>query len=174
MLLDQSNSYGKDQPLSACLIQKFENASCRHQPQDCSSLPSSVEDYPKGFPQISCFLDSDDAFMVYRRFGCVYSRLLLSKQDEMSKMEAQLLTMDKTDQADNNGRYLMSRSLDVDREEIPQWWDGQSRCQLLGKLEKLALEYGEYFQIQIWPFWPGIFAKSFQNSFQYYRNIITL
>ena len=90
----------------------------------------------------------------------------------MSKMEAQLLAMDKTDQADNNGRYLKSRSLDVDREEIPQWWDGQSRCQLLEKLEKLALEYGEYFQLQIWTMWPRILAKSCQGSFHYYCSII--
>ena len=86
--------------------------------------------------------------MVYRRFGPVYSRLLLSKQDEMSRMEATLLAMDRTDQAENNGQYLMSRSLDVEREEIPETWEGQSRVKLLEKLEKLALEYGRYPQPQ--------------------------
>ena len=103
-----------------------------------------VEDYPRGFPQISRFLDSDDAFMVYRRFGTVYSRLLLSKQDEMSSMEDLLLGMDKTDRDNNNGRYLMSRQKDVDRgNDIPSAWQGQSRIQLIEKLEKLALEYGK-------------------------------
>ena len=92
---------------------------------------------------MSCFFDSDDAFMVYRRFGSVYSRLLLSKQDEMSKMEAKLLAWDRTDQADNNGDYLMSRSLDVEREQIPEVWEGLSRVELLEKMEKLALEYGK-------------------------------
>lgn len=82
--------------------------------------------------------------MVYRRFGTVYSRLLLSKQDEMSRMEALLLSMDKTDRDDNNGCYLQSRHLDVEREnDIPRTWQGQSRVQLIEKLEKLALEYGE-------------------------------
>ena len=105
---------------------------------------AQVEDYPWGFPKISCFLDSDDAFMVYRRFGVVYSRLLLSKQDEMSRLEARLLAMDRTDLALENGHYLMSRPLDVEREEIPEAWEGQSRVQLLEKMEKVALEYGMY------------------------------
>lgn len=102
-----------------------------------------LEDYPRGFPKLSCFLDSDDAFMVYRRFGPVYSRLLLSKQDEMSRMEAKLLAWDKTDQAENNECYLMSRSEDVERDRIPEIWEGQSRVTLLEKFEKLALEYAE-------------------------------
>ncbi|KAF6226905.1 hypothetical protein HO133_008346 [Letharia lupina] len=102
-----------------------------------------LQDYPRGFPKISCFLDSDDAFMVYRRFGSVYSRLLLSKQDEMSRMEATLLAMDQTDHADGNESYLMSRPFDVEREEIPEVWKGQSRVKLLERMEKVALEYAE-------------------------------
>ncbi len=89
--------------------------------------------------------------MVYRRFGTVYSRLLLNKQDEMSNMEAQLLGMDKTDRDHNNGRYLLSRTRDVDRgNDIPAAWQGQSRVKLLGKLEKLALEYGKRH------YWPDV------------------
>ena len=61
----------------------------------------------------------------------------------MSRMEATLLAWDKTDQYENNERYLMSRSEDVERETIPEVWEGQSRVMLLEKMEKLALEYGE-------------------------------
>ena len=82
--------------------------------------------------------------MVYRRFGSVYSRLLLSKQDELGRMEATLLGMDRMDLADGKGKYLMSRPLDVQREGIPRAWRGVSRVELLGKMEKLALEYGMY------------------------------
>lgn len=104
----------------------------------------TVQDYPKGFPRLACFLDSDDAFMVYRRFGLVFSRLLLNKQDEIQKMEATLLAMDSSDKNLDNGKYLMSRIQDVKREEesIPQGWP-ETRPQLLEKLEKKALEYGE-------------------------------
>lgn len=59
-----------------------------------------------------------------------------------------LLAMDQTDQVEDNGHYLMSRPLDIEREEIPEAWEGQSRVQLLEKLEKLALEYGKSLQSQ--------------------------
>lgn len=59
-------------------------------------------------------------------------------------MEALLLSMDKTDRDNNDGHYLQSRHLDVEREnDIPRAWQGQSRVQLIEELEKLALEYGE-------------------------------
>lgn len=65
----------------------------------------------------------------------------------MSNMESLLLGMDKTDKANNNGKYLQSRALDVGRgNDIPAAWQGQSRVQLIEKLEKLALEYGKRHQ----------------------------
>ena len=95
-----------------------------------------------GFPKLSCFLDSDDAFMVYRRFGYVFSRLLTCKQDEIGRIEATLKAMDQTDAAEGNGRFLMSHKLDEDRVDIPLGWS-ESRKQLMEKLEKKALEYGK-------------------------------
>ena len=106
------------------------------------TLIVQVEDYPTGYPKLSCFLDSDDAFMVYRRFGSVFSRLLLHKQDEISGIEAKLLGMDKTDDTETDRQYLMSRDLDVKRDGIPEAWRGETRPQLLEKLEKKTLEYG--------------------------------
>ncbi|KAM0799441.1 hypothetical protein BDR22DRAFT_822431 [Usnea florida] len=104
----------------------------------------SVQDYPVGFPQMSRFFDSDDSFMIYRRFGTVYSRLILSKQDEMTRMEDQLLGMDRTDRDNNNERYLRSRQFDVKRgNDIPAAWKGESRVQLIKRLEKKALEYAQ-------------------------------
>ena len=101
-----------------------------------------VENFPNGFPRLSCFLDSDDAFMVYRRFGTVFSRLLLSKQDELSRMEMELNGMDKNDEANGDENYLMSNTLDADRPSIPTTWP-QSRPELLAKMEKTAVEYGK-------------------------------
>ena len=82
--------------------------------------------------------------MVYRRFGLVFSRLLLNKQDEIREMEATLLAMDRTDQANGNDEYLMSRTEDANRnhESVPSLWS-ETRTQLLERLEKKTLEYGE-------------------------------
>ena len=100
-----------------------------------------VEDFPRGFPKLARFLDSDDNFMVYRRFGTVCSRLILSKQDEISKMERLLHSMDKMDARGESAKYLMSHTLDVERDGIPELWP-ESRPQLMEKLEKKILEYG--------------------------------
>ncbi|KAL8912468.1 MAG: hypothetical protein Q9172_007500, partial [Xanthocarpia lactea] len=105
-----------------------------------------LETFPKGFPRVACFLDSDDCFMVYKRFGIVFSRLLLNKQDEIRHMEDELQAMDKTDDAPGGGRYLMSRDEDVKRDPTSIPWlqtEPQTRPQLLEKLELKILEYSE-------------------------------
>ena len=102
-----------------------------------------MEDYPRGFPKLAHFLDSDDAFMVYRRFGTVFSRLLLYKQDEISRKEETLQAMDRYDSNRNdNHKYLMSRVVDVERGDPPKEWP-QSRLELIKDLERLCLEYGD-------------------------------
>ena len=166
---------------SACPRSKSENVTfLTNSPsaKQSANQSRSVEDYPPGFPKISCFLDSDDAFMVYRRFGSVYSRLLLSKQDELGRMEALLLAMDRTDLADGNGNYLKSRPLDVARERIPEEWEGVSRVALLERMEKVALEYGmywneflsystTYFELCVLCFIEGAFDSMLQRPFLY-------
>ena len=72
----------------------------------------------------------------------MFARLLLNKQDEISGIEARLLGMDKMDNTETNRQYLKSRALDVDRDGVPKAWRGETRPQLLKKLEKKALEYG--------------------------------
>ena len=99
-----------------------------------------VEDFPNGFPRLSCFLDSDDAFMIYRRFGTVISRLLLLKQDEISRMEDILCRMDSLDEANGNQNYLMSYKLDGGRSDALTVFP-ESRIELLQRIEKKVLEY---------------------------------
>ncbi|KAF2236189.1 hypothetical protein EV356DRAFT_498626 [Viridothelium virens] len=67
-----------------------------------SAAPNSVlvrqlESCPRGYPNFAAFLDSDESFMVYRRFGYLQSRLLLEKQDELRKLET---TLDEWDERD--------------------------------------------------------------------------
>lgn len=109
-----------------------------------------VEDFPRGFPRLACFLDSDDSFMVYKRFGIVFSRLLLNKQDEIRLLEARLLAMDRTDDVPNGGsKYLMSRDR-RDQRNLPEGWS-ETRPQLLAALETKLLEYCKHSMICIRP-----------------------
>ena len=105
-----------------------------------------MEDFPDGFPRLSCFLARADALMITRRCGTIYSRLLLFKQDEMSAMEGILSRMDKKDAADGNERYLRSHTLDAHRASRPSAW-ADSRVKFLENMERKALEYGELYAI---------------------------
>jgi hypothetical protein len=54
-----------------------------------------VNDHPKGYPNLAAFLDSDEGFAVYRRFGYLQSRILLYKQEELRILEEKLKTTEQ-------------------------------------------------------------------------------
>ncbi|KAG4027176.1 hypothetical protein MFRU_032g00420 [Monilinia fructicola] len=54
-----------------------------------------IELYPEGYPQLAAVIDSDEQFMLYRRFGHLQARILLNKQDELRELESQLNHIDK-------------------------------------------------------------------------------
>ncbi|KAF2140473.1 uncharacterized protein K452DRAFT_288561 [Aplosporella prunicola CBS 121167] len=81
-----------------------------------SNLPVNVrtlEDNPQGYPRLAAFLDSDDNFMIYRRFGYIQSRLLLDKQNELQTLEraleridlAEAVTSKKISKGDTTGLF---------------------------------------------------------------------
>ena len=105
-------------------------------------LTRLVEDSPEGFPLVATYLDSDDSFMIYRRFGTLHARLLLNKQDELRELEDDLRDMDEQDlKGEDTDIYLMSRTKDNKREPIE---GRQTRKQLLETIEKKTLEYGMF------------------------------
>ena len=87
-------------------------------------------------------MDSDDNFMIYRRFGYLYSRLLLDKQDELREIEENL---DKTDKRDADGsegtqRCLQSRSRD---QQVNHVNDDSTRRAIMRKAEEKLYVYGK-------------------------------
>lgn len=105
-------------------------------------LDPAVEDSPKGFPIVASYLDSDDCFMIYRRFGFLHARLLLNKQDELRELEEELRGMDQRDRIGDAKakKCLMSRTKDNSR-DLPEGWD-RSRKELFQEIEKRVMEYG--------------------------------
>lgn len=57
--------------------------------------PYIVERRPQGYPQLAAVIDSDEQFMLYRRFGFLQTRLLLNKQEEMRVLERRLYHIDR-------------------------------------------------------------------------------
>ena len=117
---------------------------------------SKLEDFPLGYPRVSYVLDSDDSFMMYRRFGQLHSRVLLHKQDRLREMEEELLALDKRDdRLEDTQLYLQCREEDEMRDEdASAGADGaggngsgsggqRSRTELLAAIETTLLEYGK-------------------------------
>lgn len=110
-----------------------------------------MDDKYRGYRSLSTFLDSDENFMLYRRFGYLHSRMLLRKQDELRKLEAEL---DEYDEEDANGtpqqqRLLMSRDSDeaADRKE-PE--GARTRTMILDEIEQKLHKYGQWTSSLIW------------------------
>jgi hypothetical protein len=92
-----------------------------------------VNTTPKGYPKLAAFLDSDENFMTYRRFGYLQSRLLVEKQNDLQVLED---TLDRMDQlaVENDPNILMSR-VDYGHESMAD------RISLLTSIEAKWLEY---------------------------------
>jgi hypothetical protein len=95
-----------------------------------------VQDCPKGYPLLAAFLDSDDNFMIYRRFGYLQARLLLEKQEQLRRLEWELELLDEKDMKAKS-RALISFADGEDGE-------GQERRQLMQKIEDKIRDYGKW------------------------------
>ena len=58
-----------------------------------------------GYPRLAAFQSSESSFSIYRSFDCLHSRVILSKQDELRRLE---LKLNKLDKSEGNKRALAS------------------------------------------------------------------
>jgi hypothetical protein len=102
---------------------------------------------PNGYPKLARFLDSDDNFMVYRRFGFLQARLLLETQDKLRVLEGRLDRLDESDTVgDDNQDNLCSRDGDGG--------DQTERINLMAAIRTAFQEYGALLQPKASP-WGG-------------------
>lgn len=100
-----------------------------------------MEECPDGFPRLACFLDSDENFMMYRRFGYLHARILLNKQDEIKEIERELDEMDEDDKVESDeSRAGLKSRIDDESRTLPE--GRKSRKKLLREAEVLVKEYG--------------------------------
>ena len=104
-------------------------------------LTQIVEDCPNGYPKVAGFMDSEDTFGIYRRFGFLYSRVLLSKQDELRRLEDNLDAMDHRDahDTDHTRKCLKSCAKDFARERKG---NSPTRKELLQTVQSKLYDYG--------------------------------
>lgn len=92
-----------------------------------------MDSCPLGYPKLAAYLDSDECFSVYRRFGFLQSRLLLDKQDKLRELEEALDRLDKREEKANPRRPMTT---DLLQDEVGP------RRKLLAAIEGEFTSYG--------------------------------
>jgi hypothetical protein len=95
---------------------------------------SLVEDYRQGYPRFSALIAAEKSFHLCRRFSNLRARLLLIKQDELSKLEKDLEEIDQEE-----SRVLFLGSIRSDCNE--------DRKKVLSKIGPALKEYGSFHSL---------------------------
>jgi hypothetical protein len=90
---------------------------------------TTVEDYPEGYPQYSALIAAHPAFQAWRRFTRIRTRLLLTKQDRLAKLEKCLDDIDR-----NEISPLFLRCMRIDGNE--------ERQKVLADIDEALNDYG--------------------------------
>lgn len=53
-----------------------------------------IDDHPNGYPRLAALLNSDEDFLICRKYGVLHNRVLLYRQDELRELEQRLWSMD--------------------------------------------------------------------------------
>ncbi|RDW82287.1 hypothetical protein BP6252_03399 [Coleophoma cylindrospora] len=121
--------------------------SCATQEIDITRQPyiRKLETKHRGYRSLATFLDSDENFMLYRRFGYLHSRMLLKKQDELRELEFELDECDDDDIEKGTlerRRCLMSREFDeAAARKAPA--EVRTRTKILNEIEQKLESYGK-------------------------------
>jgi hypothetical protein len=99
----------------------------------------TVNDHSKGYPNVAAFLDSDEGFSVYRRFGYLQSRILLQKQEELRGLEDDLEAIETKIREDDDQALCY-------RELFGPY--AAKHGQLLKDIESAYCSYGKHEKVQ--------------------------
>ncbi|PQE28352.1 Peptidase C14 caspase domain protein [Rutstroemia sp. NJR-2017a BBW] len=99
----------------------------------------------RSYRSLSVFLNSDEEFRVYPRFGYLHTRLLLTKQHEIRELEAELDRMDEADEGAEDKRRARSRKFDVklEQQELKANPAIRTRTKILEEIENKLKAYDE-------------------------------
>ncbi|KAK7936734.1 uncharacterized protein PG986_015172 [Apiospora aurea] len=102
----------------------------------------------QSYRSVATFLDSDENFMIYRRFGYLHARILLRLQDKLRALEDLLDDLDDEDAAGNETRRSLLWSRDNDEaackavtEKVPT---ALTRTRILDEIEVVLGKYDDW------------------------------
>lgn len=97
----------------------------------------AVEHCRKGYPRLAAFLDSDENFMIYRRFGYLQARLLLDKQNELQRIEKNLDMQDECADEEDLATGEVADENPSPRKELLK--EGEAKFREYGEQESVAV-----------------------------------
>ncbi|BCS28103.1 uncharacterized protein APUU_61151S [Aspergillus puulaauensis] len=101
--------------------------------RDLEMQLTQVEEHPAGYPRFSALIGAENSFHICRRFSNIRARLLLLKQDKVSRLEAELEGIDREESA---VLFLGSRRYDLN----------ESRKAILNDLNLALEDYDRYVE----------------------------
>ena len=100
------------------------------------TLQVTVNQRQQGYPKVAGFEDCDRTLLIFRKFGWLHVRLLLSLQDELAELETKLKRLDQWEFAEGDYQRLTSRRRDFQQSD-------SVRRELFEKIKAKAEEYGK-------------------------------
>lgn len=98
-----------------------------------------------GYPKVAGFEDCDRSLLIFRKFGWLHLRSLLSLQDELAELEKEMRGLDEWEFAEGDPRNLFSRRRDAQQPD-------SARKELAVKTKVKLAEYGERSKGEGWLF----------------------
>ncbi|KAK7548921.1 hypothetical protein BKA81DRAFT_368412 [Phyllosticta paracitricarpa] len=122
-----------------------------------------IDYHPEGYPMLAAMLNSDENFLMCRRYGFLHNRVLLYRQDELRELESRLLALDRMDFRDGNKRFLKSREADDSRSDV--------RANLIREIDDKLREYDDaVIRARQMASLPHATHRNFQSVFNWMHN----
>jgi hypothetical protein len=102
-----------------------------------------VDRFPRGYPRLAAFIDSDKDTVLFRKFGVLSAQSLLYKEVEITELEAQLDELNKKDEGDPDNEWRLSYNLSLN--------DGENNEKRRDLIEKIDKKLEVYRKIQMRP-----------------------
>ncbi|KAL9629719.1 MAG: hypothetical protein Q9164_006752 [Protoblastenia rupestris] len=110
----------------------FDSDSSMHEQQAAPGVDHRLQGYPK----VAAFEDCDSSLLIYRKFGWLHNRILLSIQAELAELEAKLIRFDAWDFASGDFRRLHSQRRDFQQQP-------SVRQEIFASIKAKLAEYGK-------------------------------
>ena len=94
-----------------------------------------IDDHPMGYPRLGSYMNSDENFLLCRRYSLLHTRVMLYRQAELAQLERELFESDQEDEKDEE-KALRDVNF-LDEGEV-----GKSRMKLMKQIEEKLKDYG--------------------------------